>query len=174
MKWIAISGSWRHTSPEIERDVREFVRAAIIRGDGIVTGGALNVDYQATDEALHFNTSASRIRVFIPVTIERYAAHYRKRAHEGVITIEQAELLISQLTKLKKLNPAALIENKDNTAVDQSTYFERITKIVDSSDELAAFQVNGSAGVQDTINKTNAQDKPVFLKSYQIRIDDPA
>jgi hypothetical protein len=168
MKWIAISGSWRKTSPEVERDVREAVRAIIMRGDGIVTGGALNVDWQATDEALKFDPTASHIKVFIPVTLERYAAHYRKRANEGVITPAQAEMLIAQLTRLKTASPKALVENVENTIVDQTTYFERITQIVNASDELAAFQVNNSEGVQDTINKAQKQGKPIHLKSYEI------
>ncbi len=172
MKWIAISGSWRQTNAEIEKDVREYVRALIIRGDGIVTGGALNVDYQATDEALLINTDASRIQVFIPVSLELYAEHYRKRVTEGVISSEQAELLIAQLTRLKQLNPVALIENLNNTTVDQTTYYERITNIVNASTELAAFQVNNSAGVEDTIAKSRAQGKPIYLKSYQIQTDE--
>lgn len=168
MKWIAISGTWRKTSPEVEQDTRGAVRAIIERGDGIVTGGALNVDYQATDEALKLDPGATRIKVFIPVTLERYAAHYRKRAQEGVITPEQAEALIAQLTQLKEANPEALIENLENTVVDQTTYFERITEIVKASDELLAFQVNNSEGVQDTINKARAQGKLVHLKSYEV------
>lgn len=51
-KWIGISGSWRVTTPEIERIVRAKTRDIIMAGDGIVTGGALNVDYQVTDEVL--------------------------------------------------------------------------------------------------------------------------
>ena len=43
MKWYGITG-WRKTSPEVEADVRKTVREIIERGDGIVTGGALNVD----------------------------------------------------------------------------------------------------------------------------------
>ena len=168
MKWIAISGTWRLTNTEIEKEVRESVRAIMERGDGIVSGGALNVDYQATDEALKVDPSASRIKVFLPVTLERYAAHYRKRAQEGVITADQAEILIAQLTQIKAINPNALIENTLNTVVDQTTYFERISKIVDTSDELMAFQVNNSAGVQDTIDKARKQGKPVHLKNYEI------
>ena len=91
---------------------------------------------------------------------------------EGLISSEQAELLIAQLTRLKQLNPVALIENLNNTTVDQTTYYERITNIVNASTELAAFQVNNSAGVEDTIAKSRAQGKPIYLKSYQIQTDE--
>lgn len=168
MKWTAITGSWRKTSSEVERDVRDAVREIIERGDGIVTGGALNVDWYATDEALKLNPEATKIRVCLPVTLERYAAHYRKRADEGVITHEQAEQLIGQLIKLKTANPTALIEHQTNTVVDPTTYFERNTQVVNLSDEVLGFQVNDSGGVQDTVEKAHVQGKPVFVKKYVI------
>ncbi|PIP86579.1 hypothetical protein COV42_01835 [Candidatus Campbellbacteria bacterium CG11_big_fil_rev_8_21_14_0_20_44_21] len=168
MKWIAISGSWRKTSKEVENDVRQTVRDIISRGDGIVTGGALNVDSFATDEALKVDPTAKQIKVFLPVTLERYAAHYRKRADEGVITHDQAEELIALLTKLKETNPEVLIEDKENTVVDKATYFERNSKVMEIADELAAFQINNSEGVQDTADKAYTEGKPVHLKRYQI------
>ena len=166
MKWVAISGSWRKTNEEVENDVRQAVREIIKRGDGIVTGGALNVDYFATDEALKVNPEAKQIKVCLPVTLELFSAHYRKRADEGVITHQQAEELITQLTALKKTNPSALIENEKNTIVDKDTYYERNTKVMDLSNELYAFQVNDSEGVQNTVNKARENGKFVELKKY--------
>lgn len=168
MKWIGISGSWRATSAEVEKDVREAVHEIMARGDGIVSGGALNVDYFATDEALKLNPDGSRIKIFLPVTFERYVTHYRKRAEEGVITYDQAETLIDQLTQLKTANSAALIENQVNTECNPTTYFERNTEVMNASDELYAFIVNGSGGTQDTIDKAKAQGKSVTVKSYEI------
>jgi hypothetical protein len=168
MKWIGITGSWKKTSTEVESDVRGFVREVIERGDGIVTGGALNVDYQAIDEALTHNPSATQIKVIIPATLERYATHYRKRAEEGVITREQAELLIDLLARLQLANSEALIMDQDNTVIDKTTYYERNTRVVEAADELMAFQVNDSGGVQDTIDKARLAGKPVQLKKYLI------
>ena len=166
MKWVAISGSWRKTNEEVENDVRQAVREIIKRGDGIVTSGALNVDYFATDEALKVNPEAKQIKVCLPVTLELFSAHYRKRADEGVITHQQAEELITQLTALKKANPSALIENEKNTIVDKDTYYERNTKVMDLSNELYAFQVNDSEGVQNTVDKARDNGKFVKLKKY--------
>lgn len=108
MKWVVISGSWRKTNSEVEKDVREVVKDLINQGKGIITGGALNVDYFALDESMKLNPKGEQIKVFLPTTLANYAAHYRKRAAEGVITPSQAEILISQLTQLKKLNPQLL------------------------------------------------------------------
>ena len=168
MKWFGITGSWRLTSSEVEADVRKAVREIIERGDGIVTGGALNVDYFATDEALTHNSEATQIKVCIPASLELYSAHYYMRAQEGVITIEQAESLVQQLTTLKTANPEALIEHPTNTVIDQTTYYERNTQVVELSDVVLGFQVNGSQGVQDTIDKARALGKTVELKTYTI------
>lgn len=43
MNWFAISGSWRHTTSDVERDVRVAVNAIMRRGDGIVTDDAYSI-----------------------------------------------------------------------------------------------------------------------------------
>lgn len=166
--WFGISGSWRKTNKEVEQAVRESVRKILSFNGGIVTGGALNVDFFATDEALRNDPAAEKIRVYLPVTLGRYASHYRKRADEGVITHEQAKALIRQLTKLKNANPEALIENPDNIKVNKDTYFERNTAVMNASDALVAFQVNESEGVEDTVAKALDQGKPVLRTKYVI------
>lgn len=166
--WFGISGSWRKTNEEVEKGVREAVRKIIERGDGIVSGGALNVDYFATDEALRLNPAADRIKIFLPVILDLYAAHYRKRAIEGVITSEQAEALVAQLERLRAANPDALIGNSQNTVVDPKTYFERNTEVANVSDALVGFQVNESEGVADIVNKTIEQGKLVCLEKFII------
>ncbi len=168
-KWIGISGSWKATTPKIEQDVRETVKNIVLEGNGIVSGGALNVDYQATDEALKLN-KPHQIKVFLPTTLDIYAAHYRKRAQEKVITAKQAEDLISQLTTLKNLNPDGLIENPINTEVSEKTYFERNSEVVNASDELVVFQVNNSPGTQDTIDKAKAKGIQIKIHSYEVGI----
>lgn len=168
MKWIGITGSWRKTNSQVENDVRRIVGQIIDRGDGIVTGGALGVDSIATDEALKHDPSASRIKIFLPSSLETYAAHYRKRAKEGVITESQAEELVTQLTAVNKANPKALIEGLFD-ALNPTTYFERNTWVVDASDELQAFQVNDSEGVQDTVDKAAKQGKRVKKLVYNIK-----
>jgi len=166
--WFGISGSWRKTNEEIEVAVRDSVRRIFARGDGIVSGGALGVDYFATDEMLLLDQKAEKIKVFLPVTLEKYATHYRKRAIEGVITSMQAEALISQLEKIQTRNPGALIDNRENLVVDPKTYFERNTVVVLASDALVAFHVNESEGAKDTIDKAIALGKNVFVTSYSI------
>ena len=173
MKWIGISGSWRKVNQEIENKVRNTVCEIIQRGNGVVSGGALGVDYIALDEALKNDLKAEKIKVFIPTTLEKYTEHYRKHARLKNITSEQAENLIGQLTRLKQANPKALIENPDNNFTEKTKktmYYKRNSKIVDISDELVAFRVKTKAskgmGVADTVNKAKKKDIPVKLFLY--------
>lgn len=168
MKWIAISGSWRKMNKGLEEDVRREVGRIIGRGDGIVVGGALNVDYIAADEALKLNVTAEKIKIFLPTTLEIYSAHYRKRAKEGVITEEQAEGLITQLNKIKKANSSSLIENTANGIVDTAAYYERNSELINAADELIAFHVSESLGTKDAINKAHEKGIPVQVFKYEI------
>jgi len=167
MNWIAISGSWRTTNHQVESDVRREVSHIIGRGDGIVTGGALGVDYIATDEALKHDPKVNRIQVFLPTSLTLYQQHYFKRAREKVITTKQAQALISQLTYLQGINPCSLIEGPAKTA-DQHSYYLRHLSIISLAERLLAFQVNQSQGTQDTINKAKVKGIPVTLFSYTI------
>lgn len=167
MKWVAVSGSWRRSNPEIEYDVREAVAGVIQRGDGIVTGGALGVDYVATEEALKHNPEADRIKIIIPTPLDVYAAHYRKRASEGVITIEQAEALIGLLTAVKQRREQSLVE-MEHSVLNEESYYDRNTQVLEDADELLAFQVNNSLGTQDTIDKARKLGLTVTLKQYVI------
>ena len=130
------------------------------RGDGIVSGGALNVDFIALDEALEADPKAKRIKIFLPTTLKKYARHYRKHARLGNITSKQAEDLIAQLAGLKKINPKALIENPDTNFTEENKkekYYERNTQVVEASDELISFRIRTKAseglGTADTIEK---------------------
>ncbi len=175
MKWIGISGSWRKTNKEIENKLRKIVREIINRGDGIISGGALGVDYIATDEALKSNPKADKIKILIPTTLEKYAEHYRKHAKLGTITSDQAENLINQLTQLKKINPNSLIENPDinfNEKTKKKMYYDRNTKAVEASDELIAFRViskeSEGLGTADTVEKARAKGISVELFTYNL------
>jgi tRNA A37 threonylcarbamoyladenosine dehydratase len=175
MKWIGISGSWREVNPKIEEEIRGTVRQIIQRGDGIVSGGALNVDYIALDEALKQDTKAERIKIFLPTTLEKYAEHYRKHASLGNIASEQAENLINQLTKLKQINPSALIENPDTNFTEETKkqmYYERNSRVVEASDELIAFHIrtekSEGKGTMDAIEKAKAKGIPLKINSYDL------
>lgn len=172
MKWVGISGGWRRTNKKIEDDVRGIVRGIMERGDGIVSGGALGVDYIALDEAMKHDSLASRIKIFLPATLERYVKHYRKRAEEGAITVKQAEALVGQLTRVKEINPKALIENLDNEIIDKENYYKRNFDVAVASDELIAFRVktemSDGMGVYDTIEKAEGKGIPVKVFNYDL------
>lgn len=164
MKWIAIAGSWRSINKKIEQDVRRVVRSIALRRDGIVSGGALGVDYFALDEAMKFDPGCENIKIFLPSSLKVFTKHFLKRAFEGVISEKQAKDLIKQLGKLKKINSSALIENKKNKLVNKKAYYQRIVQIVNAADKLIAFHVNKSQGTQYTIGK--AREKDILVKRF--------
>lgn len=168
MKWIGISGTWQLTSQEVEEEVRREVKKVLDNGDGVVTGGALGVDSFAMEEVIQNGMQKGMIKVCLPVTLNLYKAHYRKRADEGMITYEQAESLILLLETIHKANKDSIVEDTRFTLCDKESYYARNGTIVDMSNELYAFQVNGSAGTGDTIEKAKSQGKEVTLFSYNL------
>lgn len=94
---VAISGSRRLTSDELQADVERVCRGVVEGGGQIITGGALGVDFATTEVALEFGRGRHGLHVTIPCPIEIYAAHHRQRAREGVICPEQAKALAAQL-----------------------------------------------------------------------------
>ena len=167
MEWVAISGSWRTVDAAVEKDVRAEVAEIVRAGNGIVTGGALGVDYIATDEALKTDPSARSLKIILPTSLTDYANHFFRRAGEGVITQAQAHELVKQLTAVKNANPASLVE-MDYTACNQESYYARNGKVIEAADRLLAFQVNDSAGTQDAIDKAKERGIAVSHRKYSI------
>lgn len=177
MKWVGISGGWRKVNSEVEKAVRSAVSEIMNQGDGIVSSGALNVDFIALDEALKADPEAERIKIFLPTTLEKYAKHYRKHAGLGNITSEQAEDLIAQLAGLKEVNSEALIENPDTNFTEENKkekYYERNSKVVEASDELVSFRIRTDAseglGTADTVEK--AQKKGISVQEHDYILKD--
>lgn len=168
MKKVLISGSWRCQDPAIEQQVRQQVRDLLAKKTLIIVGGALGVDFWTTDEVMRINPTLTQLCVILPSTLHQYSLHYRKRAREGVISIEQAESLINQLQLVKRANPQALIETIGVERIDQAAYYQRNTKEVELAEELIAFQVGQSAGTQDTIEK--ARRKGISVQVYQFAL----
>ena len=166
MKWIGITGSWRKSSSELESDLTREVTAALLMGAGIITGGALGVDYLATELTLQHDPTGKLLKVFLPTTLEIYSKHYRKRAEEGVITSTQAEKLIHQLETVSALGQLSV--NESESIVDERTYYLRNTEVMSASNEIYAFQVNASAGTQDIIDKARQSNIPVRIFKYSI------
>ena len=164
MRWIGISGSWRYQIPELVQDVRREVDRILDEGDGIVTGGALGVDYWATEQVIK-RKSWSQIHIVLPTSIEIFLTHYQKRAKEGVITQDQADELSIQLELVKHNNREVIFE-LNYKRVNKNSYYLRNSEIIEKSEKLVAFQVNKSKGVQDVIDKARSKNIDVRIFNY--------
>jgi hypothetical protein len=141
------------------------VTDALAAGKSIVTGGALGVDYCATETTLSIDPA--RLKVILPTSLATYTAHYRRRAAEGLISARQAERLVRQLEAVAQAG--GLVEHPERPQiVDVSTYYLRNQDVVDQADELLAFQVNASSGTQDTIDRARLKGIPIVVFTYRL------
>lgn len=51
--------------------------------------------------------------------------------------------------------------------VDVTTYYLRNQDVVNVADELLAFQVNGTAGTQDAVDKARLKGTPVVVFTFR-------
>jgi hypothetical protein len=172
MKWIAVSGSWRAPEQVFGKQVRETVRAIMTRGDGVLLGGGVGVDWVALSEALKHDPDAERTRVYLACPFLTFADHYRKRAHQGLVTHDHAETLIAQIDRLRKRRPDALIEGH-GSLVDKHAYYTRNTHLINAADELIAFRAftdaSVAAGTTDAIKKAESKGIPVQIFEKDLR-----
>ncbi len=164
MKWVAISGSGRGITDQIEKDVRDTVHKIISSGDGIVTGGVLGVDYISTDEVLALK-AVEQIKVCLPSTREIYLKHFKERKD---VSEDESKLLENQLHNLYTLNPNAIIELQNISEVTKDAYEKRNDLVLSHADKLIAFQVNNSKGTQYTIEKARDLGIETEIHSYTV------
>jgi len=169
MKWVSIGGSWRKTNKQLEKDVRKTVRKFIGNKNGMISGGALGVDYIATDEALKLDPAAKRIKIFLPTTLEIYSKHYQEKAREGIITEKQAKDLATQLKRIRTNNSSSIIENNKNKIVNENTYAQRDSAIINLADEAISFHVNQSPATKGNIQKIREKGVPLKVFTYTIK-----
>ncbi|MFH1337521.1 MAG: hypothetical protein ABIH55_01460 [Nanoarchaeota archaeon] len=133
-----------------------------------MTGGALGVDYIATETVLEEGDASAQLRIYLPISLQAFCTHYWKRAKEDVISEAQAKAITSQLQRVHELAPNAIIDDTPYTEANAESYYARNTDIVKACDVLYAFQVNDSKGVQDAIDKAKKLGKDVIVKKYFI------
>jgi len=168
MKWILFTGTWRLTDEEVERDVRAAAREVIVRGDGIITGGATGVDYFAMDEGLKAARNPRHVRAVIPAYLESYLKDYYDNWCQAPVTRADIDALGSLLRKMKAIDPINLIE-MPYTTITQEHYNRRHDEEIKYASEVHAFQVNESTGTQDTIDKALRAGLPISVhKKYTI------
>lgn len=183
MKWFGISGSWRINNLEVRKNLPEGIRKKIEKvrldvtkdvkkiiqtGNGIITGGALGVDYYATEVVLKYGNPATQLRIYLPIKLDDFCNHYFRRANEGVITHKQAEMIVSLLKKVRDISDKCIKDDWEWEKANTESYYGRNTFIVENADELYIYHVNETKGTQDVIDKAIRMKKPVHIKKYDI------
>ncbi len=178
MKWIAISGSWRITTDEIERLVREDVAAFMRLGDGLVSGGAVGVDLVALEEAMVHDRMAERIKIFLPTMLELFSEHMRNRVVENIVSDRETERLIHKLEELKSINADSLVEGNASIPITREAYYQRNSMIVENADEMHSFRVvselSQGLGTDAAVRKAKENGIRVQERIFIVDVYDPS
>jgi len=168
MRWIGISGS-RTMDDRVVADIKYDIGEIMRRGDGLVAGGALGVDFHATQEALKGNPAADRIRVIIPSRLATYREYFDRQlrgpSRNNSTSPAKVISLFQQLNALK--SKGALVE-LSHVRVGTDSFHARNRAIVECSDELRAYCVNHSSGTTYTIRQAEAAGLSVKTRHYAI------
>lgn len=172
--WLGITGSWRTIDQVVVDDVAELVTETVDRGYGIVTGGALGVDYVATEVVRGIGNPSTDLRIVLPIDAVDYMTHYGHTADAGPeskIHTSQGSRLGRQLYELSIDHPDSIYAvdifdgerfmEPDEQDFRIHAYYFRNGLIAHGADGLGVFQVNGSKGVADTVMKAQLACKPI-------------
>lgn len=172
MRRIGITGTWRTVSDEMERDVRAAVREIATRGDSIVVGGALGVDRIAIETMLEHDPGAKRLTVLLATTVDAYMARILAWAYGQAdpARLQEVEKQTAFLRHIAEVRPESLMEGPAIAPelLEEKDYLAVNDSLVELSDELMAFQANGSTGTGDAIEKAHKAGKPVQVRTYTV------
>jgi len=141
-------------------------------GNGVITGGALGVDYVAAETVLKCGR-VQQLKIFLPISLKAMCDHYKRRAEEGIITRNEETMITEQLRHVQALDPMSIYDKTPYAQANIKSYYARNTMIVEACGALFAFQVNKSKGTQDAIDKARTLGKPVFVKEYVVETNRP-
>lgn len=180
--WIGITGSWRTINEKVVDDLTSIVRYILDNNFGILTGGALGVDYIATEIVLREGSPEKQLRITLPINKIDYIRHFKNSSLNSKIHHSQMMAIADQITYINRNFPDIIF---DASGFDQNEFLKPINEkyredcysfrnnlIGDGCDGLIPFWINGSAGVEDTIKTVEFLRKPVFMsKELKYNID---
>lgn len=182
--WVGISGSWRYINQQVIDDTAQSVRYFSKKGIGIITGGALGVDFIATEIMLKEANPDEQLRVVLPMNREAYMERYTDALFkEAKISRTQAETLTNQILYINSHFPKIIFDqtpfNEKEFLIEENEHYRMLAYnfrnglVGYGCDGLVALCVNESSGVQDTVRKLLKMKKPHLLLEYAIKKDSP-
>ena len=171
--WVGITGSWRTINQRVVDDVTEIVRYITSNGFGILTGGALGVDYIATEIVLREQENPKQyLKIALPINRSDYLKHFMNSSLSSRIHTSQMEAIAKQIVYINKNFPEIIF---DASCFDQNEFLKPINEkyredcysfrnnlVVYGCDGLMPFLVNESNGVKDAIRGAKSMGKPIF------------
>ena len=110
--WVGITGSWRYIDQKVVDDVTNTIRYLTNKDIGILTGGALGVDYLATETIIK-EGNPENLRIALPINRADYIRHFRNSASSNVINPSQRNAIANQIFKISKRHPEIIFDNSE-------------------------------------------------------------
>ena len=156
-KWVAVGGN-RWINSITSKKVKVIVNKLINKRCKIITGGAEGVDHIVMRSCLEYKVPRNSLKIFLPYTMEQQYKHYCKL--EGY---KKASLLLNTLSKIKKLHPNSIIENKKQLKNYRQAANYRNTLIIKKADGAIFLKPEGSSGSLDAIKKIKTKKIPFLI-----------
>lgn len=180
--WIGVTGSWRTINQKVVDDITNIVRYITSHGMGILTGGALGVDYITTEIVLKEGDPNTQLRITVPINKYDYVQHFMNSASSSVINSSQRNAIAKQMIYVIDKYPEIIFDktsfnqkeflDTENDEYRKDCYSFRNNLIAYACDGLVPFWVNQSKGVKDTIKSVTFMQKPILeLKELIYSID---
>lgn len=176
--WVGVSGSWRIINQKVVNDTALLVRHMLSKGAGILTGGALGVDYIATEIVLKEGNPLDQLRIILPINRDAFMEHFTNSYYRDGINRTQADFLSRQIYHINTHFPATIFDKTpfneteflipDNKHYREISYDFRSGLVGYGCDGLFGLCVNNSRGVRYTEEVVKRMGKYSFVHPYTI------
>lgn len=164
-KWLAVIGS-RKIDAAMERDIREAVELALEDGWSIVSGGSTGADCVAARTVYESGLATERLKLYLPLNLELYAAGFRQRVARGVADADDTEQMIALLKTLQIEAPQVIHDDSDLTELTPQAFHRRNDQILACAERVLAFRCGKSTGTDATISKARRRGLVVEARDY--------
>lgn len=166
MNWYAVSGPCFEFNPWFEGDVDSAVKMVLSSGNGIITGISPGADYLSVMKVFGTGNPGKQLRICIPVSLETLSDVYKGLSSTGEVPAERAQEVLSLINRLNEFFPEIVVNHSGFSRIREESYHVRNSRIIETCDEVYAFQLNNNLIVQDLVDQAKFSGKQVHLVRY--------
>lgn len=110
--------------------------------------------------------AATRLKLYLPLPLERYCEEFRKRVQRGIADAQETEQMIALLEKLHREAPESLSDDSELEALTPQAFHRRNDKILQATNQVLAFRRGPSTGTDATIAQAKRRGLRVEVRDY--------